>query len=259
MNSPLQRVRSCTRTARESTSPGVSLYRIQDGCISVRAHGIKFAAKLTDRGLSSLLKKAQVSDRKRPLAPTGVAARVASSGRMVDKTGGWPGSQDYIVENLICRTANQKIAGKIKTTQFKAGSPQVSGICRVPKNRVSCVLFDSLERLVFPITYLKSKQTGSPTPSRHHKINNLLTILTPQRFPPQRWRYRWNLHPHQLTSALRVSRCHGFEHPQDFPERFDEKYSLRPAAVSFSPRSRFAFSALTTADISLFCTGSDCE
>lgn len=60
--------------------------------MSVHAHGIKFAEKLTDRDLSSLLKKAQVPDRKRPLAPTGIAARVPSSGRMVDKTGGWPDS-----------------------------------------------------------------------------------------------------------------------------------------------------------------------
>ena len=45
--------------------------------MSVRAHGIKFAEKLTDRDLSSLVKKAQVADRKKPLAPTGVAARVA--------------------------------------------------------------------------------------------------------------------------------------------------------------------------------------
>jgi hypothetical protein len=59
--------------------PRVSLFRIQDSCMSVRAHGIKFAEKLTDRDLSSLIKKAQVPDRKRPLAPTGVAARVPSS------------------------------------------------------------------------------------------------------------------------------------------------------------------------------------
>ena len=57
--------------------PRVSLFRIQDSCMSVRAHGIKFAEKLTDRDLSSLVKKAQVADRKKPLAPTGVAARVA--------------------------------------------------------------------------------------------------------------------------------------------------------------------------------------
>jgi len=59
-------------------------------------------------------------------------------------------------------------------------------------------------------------------------------------------------------SAKRIS-MQGFEHSQDFPEDFDEKYSLSPAAVSFRPRSRLSFSAVTTADISLPWTGSACE
>src|SRR5258706_16237952 len=51
----------------------------------------------------------------------------------------------------------------------------------------------------------------------------------------------------------------GFKPSQDLPTGFAEKYWLSPATTSFSPRSRLVSSAVTTAEMSLLCTGSDRE
>ena len=61
-----------------------------------------------------------------------------------------------------------------------------------------------------------------------------------------------------LSSPLRPGTIQ-IKYAQDFLARFAEKYWLSPAATSFSPRSRLRSSAVTTAEISLPCTGSDWE
>src|ERR1039458_10081971 len=61
-----------------------------------------------------------------------------------------------------------------------------------------------------------------------------------------------------LSSPLRPGTIQ-IKYAQDFLARFAEKYWLSPAATSFSPRARLRSSAVTTAEISLPCTGSDWE
>ena len=61
-----------------------------------------------------------------------------------------------------------------------------------------------------------------------------------------------------LPSPLRPGTLQ-IKYRQDFLARFAEKYWLSPAATSFSPRSRLTSNAVTTAEISLPCTGWDWE
>jgi hypothetical protein len=86
--------------------------------MSVRAHRIKFAERLTDRDLSSLLKKAQVPDRKRPLAPTGVAARVPrfwEDGRQNRRLAGFPRLPCRRTHLQNCQPENRGIGSKCVT------------------------------------------------------------------------------------------------------------------------------------------------
>src|SRR5258708_31367543 len=74
---------------------------------------------------------------------------------------------------------------------------------------------------------------------------------TRTQFKPTNW-------PSNRTPAYAFCES-GFKPSQDLPTGFAEKYWLSPAATSFRPRSRLVSSAVTTAETSLLCTGSDRE